>query len=195
MTSFVGVCGKYHWSVKMAAGRLFIHKDRLARQLASCPHVHKPRRGMYKLHKHPGALWRGSDSLRVNWQFSGNPWQHTTFSVSDVWFFLIIEATYTSHRISRWSKSVCIAASLVYEWLLLPLWPCGVRHLLGLNWLPNFLLHGSFLHFKATWFPEAVSASRLWQPARWSRVSRGQDACLCLRQQISAEKKMQSQWP
>lgn len=45
LTSFVGVFGKNHWSVKMASGRLLIHKDRLARQLVSCPHVHKPRRG------------------------------------------------------------------------------------------------------------------------------------------------------
>ncbi|XP_074472279.1 uronyl 2-sulfotransferase a isoform X1 [Sebastes fasciatus] len=42
---YLGVCEKNHWSVKMAGGRLFIHKDRPARQLVSCPHVHKQRRG------------------------------------------------------------------------------------------------------------------------------------------------------
>nr|XP_057913363.1 uronyl 2-sulfotransferase a isoform X1 [Doryrhamphus excisus] len=38
---YLGVCGKNHWLVRMAAGRLLIHKDKLARQLASC----KRRRG------------------------------------------------------------------------------------------------------------------------------------------------------
>uniref|UniRef100_A0A671X3F0 Uronyl 2-sulfotransferase n=1 Tax=Sparus aurata TaxID=8175 RepID=A0A671X3F0_SPAAU len=42
---YLGVYGKNHWSVKMASARLFTHKDRLARQLVSCPHVHRPRRG------------------------------------------------------------------------------------------------------------------------------------------------------
>ncbi|XP_040921159.1 uronyl 2-sulfotransferase a isoform X1 [Toxotes jaculatrix] len=42
---YLGVCGKNLWSIKMATGRLFIHKDRLARQLVSCPHVHKQKRG------------------------------------------------------------------------------------------------------------------------------------------------------
>lgn len=67
LTSFIGVCGKNHWSVKMATGRLFIHKDRLARQLVSCPHGHKPRRGTYNPHKHRGASLseRGSGSMQV----------------------------------------------------------------------------------------------------------------------------------
>uniref|UniRef100_A0A3Q1FK99 Uronyl 2-sulfotransferase n=1 Tax=Acanthochromis polyacanthus TaxID=80966 RepID=A0A3Q1FK99_9TELE len=42
---YLGVYGKNHWSVKLATGRLFIHKDRVARHLVSCPHVHKPRQG------------------------------------------------------------------------------------------------------------------------------------------------------
>ncbi|XP_035474190.1 uronyl 2-sulfotransferase a isoform X1 [Scophthalmus maximus] len=42
---YLGVCGNNLWSVKMPSGRLLIHKDRLARELASCPHVHKRRRG------------------------------------------------------------------------------------------------------------------------------------------------------
>ncbi|XP_036943319.1 uronyl 2-sulfotransferase a isoform X1 [Acanthopagrus latus] len=42
---YLGVYGKNHWSVKMATARLFTHKDRLARQLVSCPHIHRPRRG------------------------------------------------------------------------------------------------------------------------------------------------------
>ncbi|XP_038582652.1 uronyl 2-sulfotransferase a isoform X1 [Micropterus salmoides] len=41
---YLGECGKNHWSVKMASCS-FIHKDRLTRQLVSCPHVYKPRRG------------------------------------------------------------------------------------------------------------------------------------------------------
>ncbi|KAG7239183.1 hypothetical protein INR49_029934, partial [Caranx melampygus] len=40
-----GVCGKNLWSIKTATSRPFIHKDRLARQLVSCPHAHKQRRG------------------------------------------------------------------------------------------------------------------------------------------------------
>ncbi|XP_071335412.1 uronyl 2-sulfotransferase a isoform X1 [Trachinotus anak] len=42
---YLGVCGKNLWSVNAATCRPFIHKDRLARQLVSCPHVHKQRRG------------------------------------------------------------------------------------------------------------------------------------------------------
>ncbi|XP_029281553.1 uronyl 2-sulfotransferase a isoform X1 [Cottoperca gobio] len=42
---YLDVCGKKHWSVKMATGRLFIHKDSLARQLVSGPQAHKPRQG------------------------------------------------------------------------------------------------------------------------------------------------------
>ncbi|XP_034999989.1 uronyl 2-sulfotransferase a isoform X1 [Hippoglossus stenolepis] len=42
---YLGVSGKSLWSVTMPSGRLFIHKDRLARELVSSPHVHKQRRG------------------------------------------------------------------------------------------------------------------------------------------------------
>ncbi|KAM9355490.1 uronyl 2-sulfotransferase-like isoform 1-T1 [Pholidichthys leucotaenia] len=42
---YLGVCGKNHWSVKMPAGRLFIHKDRVARHRLPCQHDHKRRKG------------------------------------------------------------------------------------------------------------------------------------------------------
>lgn len=138
MTSFVGECGKNHWSVKMASCS-FIHKDRLTRQLVSCPHVYKPRRGTYKLHKHSGALWGGNDSSRISWysiQFTGNPWSHSR--LQDI----ILKKEHSHH--CWWM----ITSPTLTVWR-------------QTSSLPNFLLHGSFLHFKATWFQEAVSSQRL----------------------------------
>ncbi|XP_004541808.1 uronyl 2-sulfotransferase a isoform X1 [Maylandia zebra] len=42
---YLGLCGKNHWSVKLAPSRLFIHKDRVARHLVSCLHDCKRRKG------------------------------------------------------------------------------------------------------------------------------------------------------